>query len=90
MLEGWNDATPTARDRHRQRNRRVRLRPDASRLSHIDAPSANEPKRNAGTRFHEQKATAERTTGGAIAFGNIVIAAAILALALRGMPAERD
>ena len=56
--------------------------PEAWRLARLGATSANEPAREAGTDHHMAKAAAERTAGGAIAFGFGLIAMAALALAL--------
>ena len=56
--------------------------PEAWTLDALGLPSANQQERTAGTRHHAEKATAERTAGGAIAFGFGLIAMAALALGL--------
>lgn len=56
--------------------------PEAFRLSALGHESANQPAREAGTRHHVEKAQAERTAGGAIAFGFGLIVMAAIALAL--------
>ena len=56
--------------------------PEAWRLNAIGAPSANQPKREAGAAHHEEKAAAEQVAGGSIAVGRILIAVALLALAV--------
>ncbi len=56
--------------------------PEAWRLDALGLPAANQQERTAGTRHHAEKATAERTAGGAIAFGFGLIAMAVLAISL--------
>ena len=56
--------------------------PEAWRLDALGLQTANQQERAAGTRHHAEKATAERTAGGAVAFGFGLIAMAVLALAL--------
>jgi hypothetical protein len=53
------------------------------RLEHgLGLRASNQPQRYSGTRHHAHKAIAERVAGGSIAFGRIMIIAALLALAL--------
>ena len=56
--------------------------PESFRLDALGLPSANQKERAAGRRHHVEKAAAERTAGGAIAFGFGLIATALLALSL--------
>ena len=56
--------------------------PEAWRLSATDAPSANQPGRDAGTIHHARKAAAEVTAGRSIAIGRVLIVVALLALAI--------
>lgn len=56
--------------------------PEAWRLDALGMRSANQQARDAGTEHHVEKAAAERTAGGAIAFGFGLIAMAVIALGL--------
>jgi hypothetical protein len=56
--------------------------PEGWRLARTGAPSATQHERQAGKAHHEEKASAERLAGGAMAFGFGLISMAVLAQAI--------
>ena len=56
--------------------------PESFRLAALGHDSANRPEREAGTKHHAEKATAEQIAGGSIALGRILIAVALLMFAI--------